>query len=65
MLRLLFAIAKKVGADLGSDPDLRVLKEATPPEKLIEQIDESMKLSDHNKRVKDQNAQNEKAEKES
>jgi hypothetical protein len=35
---MLHAIAKKVGADLTQDPQLKALSEETQPERLIEQI---------------------------
>jgi uncharacterized membrane protein len=39
MLKMLDQIAKKVGADVASDPSIKVLEQATRPEKLAEQID--------------------------
>ena len=42
MLKMLEAIADKVGADVSGDPSLKVLEEATDPEVLIEQIDRKM-----------------------
>ncbi len=42
MLKMLEAIAEKVGADVGSDPSLKVLEEATDPKVLVEQIDRKM-----------------------
>ncbi|SDN61755.1 DUF1003 domain-containing protein [Polaromonas sp. JS666] len=41
MIQMLERIAKKVGADSGSDPDLRILKENTNPEKLVAQIEQA------------------------
>ncbi len=43
MLQLLNAIALKVGVDPRSDPSITVLEQATHPEKLIEQIDASVR----------------------
>jgi len=40
-LQMLERIAKKVGANIGDDPQVRALEEATRPESLIEQIDEA------------------------
>lgn len=39
MLKLLEKIAKKVGVDPDDDPEVKVLEQATRPEKLAEQID--------------------------
>ena len=41
MLQMLEQIAKKVGAHMGDDPQVRALKEATRPEALVEQIEEA------------------------
>jgi uncharacterized membrane protein len=41
MLQILERIAKKVGAHLADDPQVRALEEATRPEALIKQIDEA------------------------
>jgi hypothetical protein len=41
MLVILERIAKKLGAIADDDPTLRVLKQATEPERLIEQIDQA------------------------
>jgi uncharacterized membrane protein len=43
MLQLLKGIAEKLGVDPTKDPDVEVLEQATRPEKLVEQIDESIK----------------------
>jgi uncharacterized membrane protein len=40
-LQMLERIAKKVGANLGDDPQVRALEEATRPESLVEQIEEA------------------------
>jgi uncharacterized membrane protein len=47
MLTLLARIAKKVGAETEDDPHLQVLEQATRPEKLVEQIEETAKQNDH------------------
>lgn len=39
MIRMLQAIADKVGADLSDDPQLKQLRQETQPEKLAEQIE--------------------------
>jgi uncharacterized membrane protein len=39
-LQILERIAKKVGANIGDDPQVRALEEATRPEALVEQIEE-------------------------
>ena len=49
MLQMLDSIARKVGADVTGDPNLKVLKEAKKPEKLIEQIDASMNRTEEKK----------------
>lgn len=41
MLQILERIAKKVGAHLSDDPQVRALEEATRPEALVEQIEEA------------------------
>lgn len=46
MLQMLESIARKVGADMGSDPDLQILEEATDPERLAEQIDITLNGAD-------------------
>jgi uncharacterized membrane protein len=43
MIQMLERIAKKVGADHGSDPDVRILKENTDPEKLVAQIEQAQR----------------------
>ncbi len=43
MLKLLERIARKVGAEWRDDPDIAVLEQATRPEELAHQIDESEK----------------------
>jgi uncharacterized membrane protein len=40
-LQILERIAKKVGANVGDDPQVRALEEATRPESLVEQIEEA------------------------
>jgi uncharacterized membrane protein len=41
MLQILERIAKKVGAHISDDPQVRALEEATRPEALVEQIDKA------------------------
>lgn len=41
MLQILERIAKKVGANVTGDPQVRALEEATRPEALVEQIDQA------------------------
>lgn len=41
MLQLLESIAKKVGARVGNDPEIRALEEATRPEQLARKIEEA------------------------
>jgi uncharacterized membrane protein len=41
MLQILERIAKKVGAHMSDDPQVRALEEATRPEALVEQIEEA------------------------
>ncbi len=41
MLSLLHAIAVKLGADISQDPHIEVLAQATKPESLVEQIEET------------------------
>jgi uncharacterized membrane protein len=43
MIQMLERIAKKVGADTAGDPDIRILKEATDPEKLVAQIEQAQR----------------------
>jgi uncharacterized membrane protein len=43
MLQLLEGIARKLNVDPTKDPAVKVLEQATRPEKLVEQIDESIK----------------------
>jgi len=43
MIQMLERIAKKVGADNGNDPDVRILKEDTDPEKLVAQIEQAQR----------------------
>jgi uncharacterized membrane protein len=45
MLTLLERIAKKVGARTDDDPHLQVLEQATQPEKLVDQIEETTRQS--------------------
>ncbi len=52
MLQLLKAIAEKVGAPSGGDPDIDVLEQATKPDKLLEQIDETIAASENAKQNK-------------
>jgi len=46
MLQLLKGIAEKLGVDPSADPDVAVLEQATRPQQLVEQIDESFGQSD-------------------
>ncbi len=46
MLELLGKIATKLGINAGDDPSISVLEQATRPERLVEQIDESIKEAD-------------------
>ena len=41
-LQLLEQIASKLGVDAKTDPDVEVLEQATRPDKLLEQIDQSV-----------------------
>ena len=41
MIQILERIAKKVGVDTGSDPEVRILKEDIDPEKLVAQIEQA------------------------
>lgn len=43
MIQILERIAKKVGANVGDDPDIDLLKQATEPEKLIAQIEQAQR----------------------
>ena len=45
MLKMLDAIAAKVGANVGGDPELDVLQEATRPDRLLEQIEQATALT--------------------
>ena len=45
MLTILERIAKKVGARTEDDPHIQVLEQATQPEKLVDQIEETTKQS--------------------
>ena len=45
MLIILGRIAKKVGATTDDDPSLQLLEQATQPEKLANQIEETSKQS--------------------
>lgn len=42
MLQMLSRIARKVGAETHDDPDIKVLEAATRPEKMLQQIDETI-----------------------
>ena len=42
MLQMLSEIARKVGADVSDDPDITVLQGAARPEKMLQQIDETI-----------------------
>jgi uncharacterized membrane protein len=50
MLELLGKIAQKLGVDPNEDPTLTVLEQATRPERLVEQIDESIKEAEERER---------------
>lgn len=52
MLTMLNEIGKRLGADMGGDPELRVLEKATRPEELVEQIEQTIKQTDENGNVK-------------
>jgi uncharacterized membrane protein len=49
MLSLLQHIAIKLGADISDDPHIEVLAQATKPESLVEQIEETATMSAHKK----------------
>ena len=55
MLELLGKIATKLGVDPNDDPTISVLKQATRPEKLVEQIDESTGEVENGERGKSRN----------
>ncbi len=42
ILWMLERVAKHVGADISGDPDVRILEEATRPDRLLEQIDSTL-----------------------
>ncbi len=46
MLTMLNEIGKRLGADMGGDPELRVLEKATRPEELVEQIEQTIKQTE-------------------
>jgi len=46
ILQILERIARKLGAHLSDDPQVRALEEATRPESLVEQIEESYREQD-------------------
>ena len=46
MLMMLKQIADKVGADIHQDPDVKVLEQATRPDKLVEQIEQAFKVTE-------------------
>lgn len=50
MLQLLESIAKHVGASTGDDPEIRALEQATRPETLVRQIEESYRSAAPHKR---------------
>jgi uncharacterized membrane protein len=52
MLKLLEKIARKVGIDLGRDPDIALLEQATRPEALARQIDESEKKNERKEKAR-------------
>jgi uncharacterized membrane protein len=49
MLQILEQIAKKVGAHVDDDPQVRALEEATRPESLVSQIEEAYRVLDGKK----------------
>lgn len=53
MLQMLQRIAQAVGAPVDNDPDISTLEEATRPDKLLEQIDDSIALQDEKDRRKE------------
>ncbi len=50
MLQMLSQIAQKVGAEVGQDPDIKILEAAAQPQKMLQQIDETMAQSEENAR---------------
>jgi uncharacterized membrane protein len=53
MLQMLNQIAHAVGAEFNNDPDVRILEEATRPERLLEQIDQSIEEVEKSKQASD------------
>lgn len=51
MLQMLNQIAQAVGADINDEPDVRILEEATRPDRLLEQIDQSIEEVEKSKRA--------------
>lgn len=54
MLQLLEGISKKLGVDPSDDPDVAVLEQATRPQQLIEQIEESAKAMEQEERASEE-----------
>jgi uncharacterized membrane protein len=52
MLELLGKIATKLGVDPNDDPTISVLEQATRPERLVEQIDESIEEAENSEQGK-------------
>jgi uncharacterized membrane protein len=52
-LQILERIAKKVGAHIGDDPQVRALEEATRPDSLVDQIEEAYRQEDGQPAIKD------------
>lgn len=46
MLKVLGAVAAKLGVDVSGDPSAEVLEQATQPDKLVEQIEKAQSLAD-------------------
>jgi len=46
MLKVLGAIAAKLGVSVSDDPSTEVLEQATRPDKLVEQIDRAQQATD-------------------
>jgi uncharacterized membrane protein len=50
MLQMLELIAKKVGAHVEDDPQVRALEEATRPESLVRQIEDAYRVLENNRK---------------
>lgn len=53
ILQMLNQIAHAVGAEMNNDPDVRILEEATRPDRLLEQIDQSIEEVEKSKQSPD------------